>query len=515
MRIARTLTSQIFFFPRLWNISTRTDRAIEWIRNYSLPAGGIQVTSRIRKPYPEVSGYLIPTLINWGERNLAYEYATFLAKNQNSDGGFPTPQSSVSGFFDTGQVLRGLFAINEIFPEFEEQIIRGLNYMESCISETGEVILTEAADWGGEVPRTISLYAIAPCINWLRENSIESKLLNKFELATKKLVSDPKILELTSVNHFHAYVMDALVDLGYSSLALEGLKGLRKNSGSMAFFGNATENWICTTGQFQYAIVYCKLNQYENALASFLTGARLQNRSGGWYGSRGKANAVTHAIYPILPRKKMYFPSEEIPWANKYFLDALTCLMQSNFQRIAPTFQESIEIIDNRYRAVSNFISKLPSGSKVLDAGCGKGRFLISLAAEFPEISFVALDISSTVMANIPNKFHKIKSPITNIDTKNSSFDAVFTVEALEHAGYTEGALKEIHRVLKRGGSLLIIDKKVRFTRTVREPWEKWFSENELRRICNRLDFDFVNFSALGSVQQTKNLFFTCEVKKW
>ena len=43
---------------------------------------------------------------------------------------------------------------------------------------------------------------------------------------------------------------------------------------------------------------------------------RLQNRSGGFYGSYGK--------------DAQYFPNEEISWANKYFIDLYLLLRGKN-----------------------------------------------------------------------------------------------------------------------------------------------------------------------------------------
>ena len=40
---------------------------VAWIRAHLLPEGGVCVSSRKRVPYPEVSGYLVPSLYARGE----------------------------------------------------------------------------------------------------------------------------------------------------------------------------------------------------------------------------------------------------------------------------------------------------------------------------------------------------------------------------------------------------------------------------------------------------------------
>lgn len=51
------------------------NRTIDWIQNNTIDGKGITVTSKKRVIYPEVTGYYIPSLLQWGEKELAYNYA--------------------------------------------------------------------------------------------------------------------------------------------------------------------------------------------------------------------------------------------------------------------------------------------------------------------------------------------------------------------------------------------------------------------------------------------------------
>src|SRR5437867_2126471 len=53
------------------NISQRLERGLGWIDRHSLPNAGIAVHSKSRQPYPEVTGYLIPSLLKWDETERA------------------------------------------------------------------------------------------------------------------------------------------------------------------------------------------------------------------------------------------------------------------------------------------------------------------------------------------------------------------------------------------------------------------------------------------------------------
>ena len=74
-----------------------------------MPSGGIRVHSRHSGAYPEVTGYLVPTLLNYGEHNLARRFLRWLLCVQRVDGGFTSPEGKPH-IFDTGQVLRGLIS---------------------------------------------------------------------------------------------------------------------------------------------------------------------------------------------------------------------------------------------------------------------------------------------------------------------------------------------------------------------------------------------------------------------
>lgn len=82
---------------------------LQWIRNHS-PAGVLNWHDG--KIYPEVTGYLIPTLLKYNEQDLALQYANYLIEMQNEDGSF----YGIDGqkrTFDTSACYEGLLAIGE------------------------------------------------------------------------------------------------------------------------------------------------------------------------------------------------------------------------------------------------------------------------------------------------------------------------------------------------------------------------------------------------------------------
>jgi ubiquinone/menaquinone biosynthesis C-methylase UbiE len=97
-------------------------------------------------------------------------------------------------------------------------------------------------------------------------------------------------------------------------------------------------------------------------------------------------------------------------------------------------------------------------GLKVLDCGCAKGRFLKQLPED---VQAVGLDLSEQLIkAAADNTSHSvIQGTASDLPFADASFDLVYCVETLEHVPSTELALKEMARVLKPGGELVVIDK--------------------------------------------------------
>lgn len=95
------------------------------------------------------------------------------------------------------------------------------------------------------------------------------------------------------------------------------------------------------------------------------------------------------------------------------------------------------------------------------DAGCGKGRYLKRLTKEFPDNEYYAFDISEKVMSDVDIVKEKRLGSLTSIPYQDERFDIVYTCEALEHAINIHSAFKELFRIVKNDGKLIIIDKPI------------------------------------------------------
>lgn len=138
-------------------------------------------------------------------------------------------------------------------------------------------------------------------------------------------------------------------------------------------------------------------------------------------------------------------------------------------------------------------------GKRVLDVGCGKGRFARVLKERNAHSQVCAFDLSEAMLRFVPQNIHAISGTMTHLPFAPGAFDAVYATESLEHAVHIDQAVGEMCRVLKPGGKLVIIDKNAEHWGKLKTPeWEKWFRRDELekllRRDCRSVSSRFISY---------------------
>jgi ubiquinone/menaquinone biosynthesis C-methylase UbiE len=110
---------------------------------------------------------------------------------------------------------------------------------------------------------------------------------------------------------------------------------------------------------------------------------------------------------------------------------------------------------------LSAFVSRLPVGGKVLDAGCGAGRDT-HLFKEKGLVS-VGLDLSQGLLEEAQKRFPEcffVQGDFLHLPFNNNEFDGVWAHASLVHLETTmdvRKALGEFHRVLKNHGFLHVL----------------------------------------------------------
>jgi SAM-dependent methyltransferase len=130
--------------------------------------------------------------------------------------------------------------------------------------------------------------------------------------------------------------------------------------------------------------------------------------------------------------------------------------------------RESLRLDDQARTLYQLLYSDLcyPTGSRVLEAGCGTGAQTLFLAGCHPEVDFVSIDIeagslgrarAATRRAGLANVAFQ-QADILHLPFAPASFDHVFVCFVLEHLADPQAALGSLKGVLRPGGSITVIE---------------------------------------------------------
>lgn len=118
--------------------------------------------------------------------------------------------------------------------------------------------------------------------------------------------------------------------------------------------------------------------------------------------------------------------------------------------------KELASFYGRRFKAISEAL-KTYDFKKVLDAGCGDGEIgRLLLSQRKVEVYGVDISRKGVELANKKGLHAKVGDISVKIPFKNNSFDLVLSSESIEHVLNPDTFLKEIYRVLKPGGIILI-----------------------------------------------------------
>lgn len=112
---------------------------------------------------------------------------------------------------------------------------------------------------------------------------------------------------------------------------------------------------------------------------------------------------------------------------------------------------------------ILHFDTIYPPGSRVLEAGCGTGAQTFILTRNCPQTQFVSIDISQDSIDQA-KKWVKAENvifrqaDIFDLPFESESFDHIFVCFILEHLQKPIDALVNLGKILKKGGSITVIE---------------------------------------------------------
>ena len=113
--------------------------------------------------------------------------------------------------------------------------------------------------------------------------------------------------------------------------------------------------------------------------------------------------------------------------------------------------------LGDRQLRVLNFVE----GDEILDIGCYSGGFVAEVKNRYPDKNVIGIDyfddnirIAKLLRPDLAPRFRKMS--VYDLDFRDASFDCVTIQEVLEHLEGAARGVKEINRVLKVGGALIV-----------------------------------------------------------
>jgi ubiquinone/menaquinone biosynthesis C-methylase UbiE len=150
--------------------------------------------------------------------------------------------------------------------------------------------------------------------------------------------------------------------------------------------------------------------------------------------------------------------------------------VQREYGRLAESYDDKwASYVEGSVRETLRRLPQNPAG-RLLDIGCGTGAFLLAVTMRHPEMDIAGVDVSTDMLdvarRRLPESAILRVASADTLPFPDGSFDIVVTTSAFHFFRVPDAALREIHRVLRPGGALVVTD---------------WCDDYLTCRVCDRL----------------------------
>ena len=347
------------------DVDRALDSAVAWLfrAQDATPGGGVSdyaLTTGWSAPYPETTGYIIPTLLRHADRRdcpeaakRALRMADWLCDLQEQGGywqGGHLDNLTGPSVFNTGQIIQGLLAAWRVSAEepYRGAAVRGAEWLASVQDADG--LWSRYTFDGGPVAYHARIsYPLAEVgVAFGREDLVEAAGRHLDWVCT--LQRDDGWIDRMSFKfvphaftHTVAYTLEGLLKagllleqdrwVGAAEQAARALRADLESRGRLA--GSYAEGWegqfdfVCLTGDAQMAEVWCLLAGATGDRAYAAAGRQLVAALAARQDRRNPSPALRGALAGSAPVWGRYTPWGYPNWAAKFFVDAVEAVKEA------------------------------------------------------------------------------------------------------------------------------------------------------------------------------------------
>ncbi len=189
----------------------------------------------------------------------------------------------------------------------------------------------------------------------------------------------------------------------------------------------------------------------------------------------------------------------------------------------ADDIQRHLDTIPRFPQLLKLFDKHLKPGNRVLEAGCGMGRWVIHLSKRGMDV--IGIDYSENAVKSIEKYDSRLRidlGDVMGLPYKDDSFDVYLSFGVIEHVEENrDRILREAYRILRPGGLIIVsvpllnsiarvlwCANRIRFGfRADRHYFEEVMSEADLTRLLGENGFDVIDSTGYGHFTTLYTLF--------
>ncbi len=333
------------------------DALLRWIVQAQRPDGGIaayySLLSGYSESYPEVTGYIVPTLYEFARLrgdheivDVAERATLWLLSLQMPSGAFPAGlhgSEPVPSVFNTGQILQGLVRayVEKKRPEIMEAALAAGDWLVGEQHPDGS--------WSGSSAYQHAPHTYYSMVAWALVELSQCASEQKYGVAAEGnldwvlshfrasgWVDGINLRGHPTYLHFVAYVLQGVLECGIllrrsdaieavarpATVLLRKFETTKHLPGAFAPDFHNGHHFACLTGNAQMSCVWMRLFEMTEDLRYLNAALKMNEMLKGMIPARGAQGILggVSGSYPVWGR---YQPFRNISWGCKFFADAL------------------------------------------------------------------------------------------------------------------------------------------------------------------------------------------------